>query len=44
MDVAYNRIEIDGTQFARSGSFGETLSGKFNGSANVLSLGASRKF
>jgi long-chain fatty acid transport protein len=44
MDVAYNRIEIDDTAFDKTGNFGDELTGLYSGHADVISIGATRRF
>jgi long-chain fatty acid transport protein len=44
IDIGYNWIDIDESEFDRVGDFGERLRGRFEGGANVLSIGATYKF
>jgi long-chain fatty acid transport protein len=44
VDMAYNRIQIDDTSFDHTGSFGDRVTGLYTGDANVISLGATRRF
>jgi long-chain fatty acid transport protein len=44
VDFAYNRIEIDDTQFDHTGNFADRVIGEYTGHANVVSIGATRRF
>lgn len=44
IDAAYNRVQIEDTDFNRVGRFGDRIIGEYTGHADVLSIGASRRF
>jgi long-chain fatty acid transport protein len=44
VDFAYNRIQIDDTEFDHVGNFNDRVTGEYTGHANVISVGATRRF
>ncbi|WP_300380767.1 OmpP1/FadL family transporter [Henriciella sp.] len=44
VDAAYNRVTIEDADFDRTGSFGDRVTGKFSGHADVVSVSATRQF
>jgi long-chain fatty acid transport protein len=44
IDAAYNRIDIDDTSFAHTGNFNDRVVGLYTGHADVISIGATKKF
>jgi long-chain fatty acid transport protein len=43
VDLAYNRVEIDDHNFDHVGSFGDHLVGRYEGAADVVSIGVTRR-
>ena len=43
VDLAYNRVEIDDHNFDHVGSFGDRLVGRYEGAADVVSIGVTRR-
>ncbi|MAI90369.1 OmpP1/FadL family transporter [Ponticaulis sp.] len=44
IDAAYNRVEIDETDFDQTGSYADQVMGVYSGHADVISVGVSRTF
>jgi long-chain fatty acid transport protein len=44
IDMAYNRVAIDSFEFDRVGDFNERVHGRYEGGANVVSIGVTRRF
>lgn len=44
VDLAYNRVEIDTTDFEQTGEFGDRLVGEVSGGVDILSVGFVRRF
>ncbi len=44
VDAGYNRIQIENISFQRTGAVGDMLQGQYQGHANVISVGVTRRF
>tara|TARA_R110001606_G_scaffold117794_1_gene247732 strand:+ start:156 stop:1481 length:1326 start_codon:yes stop_codon:yes gene_type:complete len=44
VNAGYNRVTIKNTDFSRTGSFADTVTGMYSGNADVISVGATRRF
>lgn len=44
LDAGYNRVTIKDTDFSRTGSFADAVTGLYSGNADVISVGARRRF
>ncbi|WP_300394345.1 outer membrane protein transport protein [Henriciella sp.] len=44
VDAAFNRVQIEETDFDRAGNFGDRVVGEYSGHADVMSVSAKRRF